>query len=579
MTAIFPSTRSAYKTDDDASVADLLRSASGDECWAWYTNSSGDDRPRFVILGREIGVLGLDVVPLAPTDLADITPSGIRLSGNLFDPVGEVGPKIESLRRRLPSTVPLRAMLAFPRLREADFDRSGLERYLPRGSAICSDTLVEGWKRVSSGIQPLDKDILRETRSILCPESAFKIDRRETDQGADKRRARRILLDDLQEDVARAITSRALLLTGVAGSGKTLVLCARARILKKEHPDWRIQVLCFNRALIPYIKASIGDETISVDSFHQWAFRNSVTVPFLNSSQPESGTRELRRAIDDGRLAGSADAILIDEGQDFSAEWLRLAWSAVSDSPGGIMIAADPAQSIYREEDLANVFDPAQLHVTHLRVNYRNTRQIAEFALLSVYGADSIADTAESASGRRPERPQVVLDGDPVQVWWGGSWNSQAEFVAREIKRLVAGSICRYRDVAVLYTQRAGTVRRLLEAFEQVGIPVSWLGRDKESRSAFDLAEDTVKLLTVHSAKGLQFPVVFLFGLEALDVPSAIVPATEEQANRMRVAYVGMTRAENLLYVTYTRSNPIIDRVTTLGECAEFQIYPEDYVE
>jgi DNA helicase-2/ATP-dependent DNA helicase PcrA len=66
--------------------------------------------------------------------------------------------------------------------------------------------------------------------------------------------------------------------------------------------------------------------------------------------------------------------------------------------------------------------------------------------------------------------------------------------------------------------------------------------------------EDTVKLMTLHSAKGLEFPSVFLMGLEdglfphmrSLNSPSAM----EEER---RLMYVGITRAKDRLYVTYSR--------------------------
>lgn len=71
---------------------------------------------------------------------------------------------------------------------------------------------------------------------------------------------------------------------------------------------------------------------------------------------------------------------------------------------------------------------------------------------------------------------------------------------------------------------------------------------------AANLEEDAVKLMTLHSAKGLEFPTVFLMGLEdgllphvrSLDTPAAL----EEER---RLMYVGVTRAGDLLYLTLAR--------------------------
>lgn len=62
---------------------------------------------------------------------------------------------------------------------------------------------------------------------------------------------------------------------------------------------------------------------------------------------------------------------------------------------------------------------------------------------------------------------------------------------------------------------------------------------------------DAVSLMTLHSAKGLEFPVVFIAGLEQNVFPhSRSVGNEEEMEEERRLAYVGMTRAEEALYLT-----------------------------
>jgi DNA helicase-2/ATP-dependent DNA helicase PcrA len=65
-------------------------------------------------------------------------------------------------------------------------------------------------------------------------------------------------------------------------------------------------------------------------------------------------------------------------------------------------------------------------------------------------------------------------------------------------------------------------------------------------------AYDSVKLMTLHAAKGLEFPVVFLAGLEQDLMPHALsVDSKEGLEEERRLCYVGMTRAMDALYLTF----------------------------
>ena len=67
-------------------------------------------------------------------------------------------------------------------------------------------------------------------------------------------------------------------------------------------------------------------------------------------------------------------------------------------------------------------------------------------------------------------------------------------------------------------------------------------------------AKNSVTLMTLHAAKGLEFPVVFIVGMEDGLFPSSRADNQESLEEERRLAYVGMTRAMQKLFLTYAAS-------------------------
>src|SRR5690625_6964100 len=73
--------------------------------------------------------------------------------------------------------------------------------------------------------------------------------------------------------------------------------------------------------------------------------------------------------------------------------------------------------------------------------------------------------------------------------------------------------------------------------------------------------EEKITLMTLHSAKGLEFPVVFLIGMEENIFPhSRSMMDEEEMEEERRLAYVGITRAEKELYLTHANMRTLYGR-------------------
>ncbi len=66
--------------------------------------------------------------------------------------------------------------------------------------------------------------------------------------------------------------------------------------------------------------------------------------------------------------------------------------------------------------------------------------------------------------------------------------------------------------------------------------------------------KNSVTLMTMHAAKGLEFPVVFLVGMEDGLFPSSRAEDESSLEEERRLAYVGMTRAMQKLFMTYAAS-------------------------
>ncbi|GGN64989.1 DNA helicase PcrA [Oceanobacillus indicireducens] len=92
--------------------------------------------------------------------------------------------------------------------------------------------------------------------------------------------------------------------------------------------------------------------------------------------------------------------------------------------------------------------------------------------------------------------------------------------------------------------------------------------------------ERKVTLMTLHAAKGLEFPVVFLIGMEENVFPhSRSMFDEDEMEEERRLAYVGITRAEKVLYLTSAKMRTLYGR-TNMNPISRFiQEIPEDLLE
>ena len=97
---------------------------------------------------------------------------------------------------------------------------------------------------------------------------------------------------------------------------------------------------------------------------------------------------------------------------------------------------------------------------------------------------------------------------------------------------------------------------------------------------SFEQEESKVTLMTLHAAKGLEFPIVFLGGLEEVLFPhSRTLMNPEEIEEERRLAYVGITRAEKELYISNATTRTVFGRTSSYLPSRFIDEIPEELVD
>jgi superfamily I DNA/RNA helicase len=353
---------------------------------------------------------------------------------------------------------------------------------------------------------------------------------------------------------------------GVAGSGKTLILAFRAEHLARaaEKP---VLVLCYANGIAGRLEAAmqergVGDR-VQVCTFHAWCFRMLRTygipapgeneIPEYEARLAES-VRRVAEAVDKGQIPGGQyEAVLIDEAHDFEPQWLALAAKIVDPDKRSLLIVYDDAQAIYKGRKRpvwSHLGIDARGKTTVLKINYRNTSQILSFAkrfAADVLGAPGVQADDEAAillpedAGRQGLEPEVRKCVD-----YDGEAHAIAEWLQGRHK---AGYT--WPQMAVLYPEHH-IGERVAAACARLGIPVDVA---KVNRNRITVGTPAVRLMTMHTAKGLEFPCVAVAGLGALGRHGTALD------DDVRLAYVAITRATHEAFLTYSRVSPLVQRL------------------
>ena len=384
------------------------------------------------------------------------------------------------------------------------------------------------------------------------------------------------VMDLQQEQTARTLGEGHRVIHGSAGSGKTMILVFRAQQLAvAARADQPILVLCFNRALAERIDSILRqrgvDERVVVRTFHSWcqdvvrAYQLDVPNNLKGDTYYEALVASVNRAVETGLVPGGQyTALLIDEAHDFEDAWLQMAARMVSPATNSLLVLYDDAQSIYQKKrrkfNFASVGIKAQGHTSILKLNYRNTAEVLALAMHCAQSLltdrpeteDAVQTVQPATAGRRGAMP-ILLE--------AANGRQEAELVAERIAQAVADGRT-LDEIAVL-----GRTKSLLESLTQALQKRQIAAQSMATKAIrdFDWKQPSIKLLTLHSAKGLEFPLVFVLGLDAM--PHVNEPMDEE----VRLLYVGMTRATHELVLTAAGNSAMVQRVKNSLEAVTHQ--------
>ncbi len=245
-------------------------------------------------------------------------------------------------------------------------------------------------------------------------------------------------------------------------------------------------------------------------------------------------------ALRSGRFQGRYDYVIVDEVQDLTPTALNL-MAELSRTAEGLFFASDNKQSLYsRNYTWLSVHPRLQFkgRTAILNRNYRSTGEIdrAAFDLLEPEEGESLERTVSVHSGPLP----VLVNGTPIE--------DEPDWAARFIRQMSRHLRMKVSSSAVLVpNQDIG--ERFADSLTRAGVPAKFFsGRE------LDLNAEQVKVITLHSAKGLEFPIVVVCGFETGSYPINAEFAdpnlfSERMRNERRLLYVGLSRAMRGLLV------------------------------
>ena len=229
------------------------------------------------------------------------------------------------------------------------------------------------------------------------------------------------------------------------------------------------------------------------------------------------------------------DFVIVDEAQDLTPVAAAFLAELCCDKEG-IFFAADTKQSIYNKGGIFYQFSEKlnfRGRAAVLKNNYRSTEQIDRAAFAILGGQEDL-----------PEKSISKFTG-PQPICLVNENGDSSLYIASYLRQMCKFLRIKFSSAAVLVpNQFVG--QALVNQLSVHDVDARfYAGRD------IDLSSRQVKIMTLHSAKGLEFPVVCIAELDSMAqyMPDDDEEFFEWQSEKRRLLYVGMTRAMRGLLV------------------------------
>jgi hypothetical protein len=541
-------------------MAERLEQKLDDDYLLWYDVPVGPkcSHPDFVVIHPRRGLLVLEVkdwrlttIQRADKETWEIIPDGIPK--NVINPLEQARQYahqvVNSLERDPQLVQPdgkHQGKLAFPwsygvvfsNITRKQFEAAELDQATESNRVICSDEMIESvdaealqgrlwgmFPYMMRGVMSLPQ--LDRVRWIMFPEVRVQTQGALFDDSDAEAELPSIMraMDLQQEQLARSLGDGHRVIHGVAGSGKTMILGYRAEYLAKAHTvaSKPILLLCYNEPLAVKLNAMMEvkglSDRVHARHFHKWCRDQLVafgqTLPNHNmpvGAKMEDMVLRVIHGVDRRQIpSGQYQAVLIDEGHDFAPDWLKLVTQMVDPATNSLLVLYDDAQSIYersrsKQFSFKSVGIQAQGRTTILKINYRNTKQILQTA--SLIAADLLTADDKDDDGIPLLKPiSCGRDGEAPLIIRLPNLRAEATKVA-ELLSSAHQEGHAWGDMAVICRHYSG-MDECAYALNYKKLP----HQVRKGSGSFHPNEDTIKVLTMHASKGLEFPVVALMGV------------------------------------------------------------------